>query len=186
MYLRQARQTGLLGLIGYLVLATGFLLMLATEMVGLVVLPAIAATSPGYGDLGLLTQLGQVTGAAYLGGGLLFGIALFRSRILARWAAALLMVGAVAPVAILLLPQANFQALRHPHRSCPGRPGLLAVARSAQRRPVRWPGSAVTPGAGRREVTIHLSIRPTRSGLPTGWDGIRAFHIRLPRRRALA
>lgn len=56
-------------------LVTGFLLMFATEVIGLVVLPAIAATSPGYvtdvlavavrgghavGDLGLFKQLGDL------------------------------------------------------------------------------------------------------------------------------
>ena len=129
MYLRQVKQTGLLGLIGYLVLATGFLLMLATEVIGLVVIPSIAATSPGYvtdvlavavpgghalGDLGLFKMLGDFTGVTYLGGGLLFGIALYRARVLARWAAALLMVGAVAPIAVLLLPEVNFRLFAIP------------------------------------------------------------------------
>ena len=48
MYLRQVTRTGVLGLIGYLVLATGFLLMLSTEVIGLVVVPTIAGSSPGY------------------------------------------------------------------------------------------------------------------------------------------
>ena len=43
----------------------------------------------------------------YLAGGLLFGIALFRAGILARWAAALLALGTLASVAIPLLPQVN-------------------------------------------------------------------------------
>lgn len=129
MYLRQVKQTGLLGLIGYLVLASGFLLMFATEVIGLVVIPTIAATSPGYvtdvlavavpgghavGDLGLFKVLGDLTGIAYLGGGLLFGIALFRAGVLARWASALLMVGAVAPIAVLALPQVNFRLFAIP------------------------------------------------------------------------
>jgi len=129
MYLRQVKKTGVLGLIGYLVLATGFLLMFSTEVIGVVVVPSIAGTSPGYvtdvlavavpgghatGDLGLIQQLSQLAGVGYLAGGLLFGIALFRARILARWAAALLAVGAVATLAIPLLPQINFRLFAIP------------------------------------------------------------------------
>ena len=98
MYLRQVTRSGILGLIGYLVLASGFLLMLSIEVIGVVVVPSIVGTSPGYvsdvlavavpgghasGDLGLMVLLTQLAGVAYLGGGLVFGIALFRARILA-------------------------------------------------------------------------------------------------------
>ena len=129
MYLRQVTRTGVLGLIGYVVLATGFLLMLSTEVIGVIVVPTIAGTSPGYvsdvlavavpggqatGDIGLMGSLAKLMGATYLGGGLLFGIALFRARILARWAAGLLVVGAVAPIAVLLLPQVNFRLFAIP------------------------------------------------------------------------
>ena len=129
MYLRQVTRAGVLGLIGYLVLATGFLLMLGTEVIGLVVVPAIAGTSSAYvtdvlavavpgghatGDLGLTLPLTQLTGVTYLAGGLLFGIALFRARVLARWAAALLAVGAVATLAISLVPQVSFRLFAIP------------------------------------------------------------------------
>ena len=129
MYLRHVTRTGVLGLIGYLVLATGFLLMFSLEVIGAVVVPAIADTSPGYvtdvlavavpgghatGELGLVQQLVNVGGFAYLAGGLLFGIALFRARVLARWAAALLAAGAVATVAISLLPQVSFRLFAIP------------------------------------------------------------------------
>jgi hypothetical protein len=49
------------------------------------------------------------TGITYIGGGLIFGIALFRANVLARWAAALLAVGTVATLAIPLLPQINYR-----------------------------------------------------------------------------
>jgi hypothetical protein len=130
MYLRHVTRTGVLGLIGYLVLATGFLLMFCLEAIGVVVLPSIAATSPGFvsdvlavavpggagatGDIGLVQQLIEVGGATFLGGGILFGIALLRAGVLARWASALLVVGSVAPPAILLLPQANFRLFAIP------------------------------------------------------------------------
>ena len=120
MYLRQVTRTAVLGLIGYPTLATGFLLMLSTEVIGLVVVPTIAGTSPGYvtdvlavavpgghatGNIGLIGPFSQLAGFAYLAGGLIFGIALFRANILARWAAALLAVGSVTTLAIPLLPQ---------------------------------------------------------------------------------
>ena len=129
MYLRQVTRTGVLGLIGYLLFGAGFLAMLGVEVIGLVVVPAIAATSPGYvsdvlavavpgghatGDLGLIQPLISLMGIGFLGGSLLFGIVLFRARVLARWAAALLAVGAVAPLAIQLLPQVNFRLFAIP------------------------------------------------------------------------
>lgn len=118
MYLRQVRQTGVLGLLGYLLAGTGFLLILSIQIVAVCVLPALAGPAPGYvddvlavatggtaaGDIGLVGTLSLVSGAAYIGGGLLFGIALFRAGVLARWAAALLAVGALATAAIPLLP----------------------------------------------------------------------------------
>ena len=61
-----------------------------------------------------MVLLSQVAGAGYLAGGLIFGIALFRANVLARWAAALLAVGAVATLAIPLLPQVNFRLFAIP------------------------------------------------------------------------
>ena len=48
MYLRQVKQTGVLGLLGYLVFAAGYLIMMSIEVVGAVVLPALAHSAPGY------------------------------------------------------------------------------------------------------------------------------------------
>jgi hypothetical protein len=95
--------------------------MLSTEVIGLVVIPSIADSSAGYvgdvlvaatlghpdGDIGLMQTLSAAGGFTFIGGGLLFGIALFRANILARWAAVLLAVGSVATLAIPLLPQLN-------------------------------------------------------------------------------
>ena len=129
MYLRQVTRAGVLGLIGYLTLATGFLAMVGVEVIGLVVVPTIAATSPGYvsdvlvvavpgghatGDLGLIQPLVSLMGIGFLGVSVLFGIALFRANVLARWAAALLAVGAVATLAIPLVPQVNFRLFAIP------------------------------------------------------------------------
>ena len=128
-YLRQVTRVGVLGLIGYLTLATGFLAMVGVELIGLVVVPAIATTSPGYvsdvlavavpgghatGDLGLIQPLISLMGIGFLAGSVLFGIALFRANVLARWAAALLAVGAVATLAIPVVPQVNFRLFAIP------------------------------------------------------------------------
>ena len=121
MYLSQVRRIGLLGLVGYLLLSLGYLMMLCVEMIALVVVPTIAQTSPEYvggviavatnssstADLGLFVALNGVVAVGYLLGGLLFGIALFRAGVLARWASALLAVAAVATAAIPLLPMVN-------------------------------------------------------------------------------
>ena len=48
MYLRQVRETGVLGLVGYLLFAAGYLLILGTQFASAFVLPAIADTNPGY------------------------------------------------------------------------------------------------------------------------------------------
>ena len=129
MYLRQVRQIGILGLVGYLVLSLGYLAMLCVETIALVVLPAIAQSSPDYvsgvvavatnssstADLGLFGPLNILVAIGYLLGGLLFGIALFRAGVLARWAAALLAVAAVATMTIPLLPMLNQRLLAVPN-----------------------------------------------------------------------
>lgn len=119
MYLRQVRQIGILGLIGYLVFSAGYIVMLGVEFVGTFVLPTLADIAPGYvndvltkaaggtpaGDIGLMGTALDAAGVGYLVGGLLFGVALFRARVLARWAAALLAVGTVATLALAVLPE---------------------------------------------------------------------------------
>ena len=121
MSLRQVRQVGVLGLVGYLVFSLGYLGMLCVEVIALTVLPMIARSSPEYAggviavatnssstvDIGLFAVLNIVVAAGYLLGGLLFGIALFRAGILARWAAAFLAFVAVATMTIPLLPRVN-------------------------------------------------------------------------------
>ncbi len=66
---------------------------------------AVAASGTPISDIGPLQILIQGGGFAYVAGGIIFGIALFRANILARWAAALLSVGAVAILATSLLPE---------------------------------------------------------------------------------
>jgi hypothetical protein len=118
-YLRQVRQSGVLGLIGYLVLGLGYLGIFSVQVVGVFVLPILATSQPDYvndvlavathgipvGDIGQVGILINGAGFAYIAGGIIFGIALFRARVLARWAAVLLSVGAVATVATSQLPE---------------------------------------------------------------------------------
>jgi len=121
MYLRQVKETGVLGLLGYLLFGAGYLVMMGVEVVGAVVFPSIAQSAPGYvndvlavatgghaaGDIALMQPLISAMAIGYLGGGLLFGIALYRANVLARWAAVLLAVGTLATIVMPLLPQIN-------------------------------------------------------------------------------
>ena len=118
-YLHQHRKAGLLGLVGYLVFAAGYLAMFSVEVIAAFVLPQLVDTQPGFvndvvvaaaggtphGDIGGLQMLFNLTGACYMLGGLLFGIALFRTGVLARWAAVLLSVSTVGTAALAVLPQ---------------------------------------------------------------------------------
>ena len=129
MYLRQTRETGLLGLIGYLVFGAGYLLIMSTTFVAAYVLPSLAGTDPAYvddvldvatgratgGDIGALGTVVQLQGFAYLAGGLLFGIALYRARVLTRWAAALLAVSGPASAVLALMPDAFYRLLAFPN-----------------------------------------------------------------------
>jgi len=129
MYLRQVRQMGVLGLVGFLLLGSGYLLILGTSLIAGYVLPSLAETDQAYvdavltaaaggmpsSDIGTLHPVLLVEGFAYLAGGLLFGIALFRARVLARWPAVLLAVGAVLTVALPLLSDNAYRLLAYPH-----------------------------------------------------------------------
>jgi hypothetical protein len=129
MYLRQARQVGLLGLIGYVLFSACYLVILCTSFTAAYVLPSIAGTDSSYvndvtaaatnrhavGDIGLLQQAIAVQSVGYLLGGLLFGIALYRARVLARWAAALLALGGVVSAALAVMPDAFYRFLAFPN-----------------------------------------------------------------------
>jgi len=166
MYLRQVRQVGLLGLVGWLLLSLGYLVMLCVEMIALVVVPTIVQTSPEYvsgviavatnssstADLGLFRTLNMVVAVGYLLGGLVFGIALFRAGILARWAAALLAVAAVATMTIPLLPMVNQRLFAVPNGIAMVGLGwsLWREQRSAANQPVTSSSGARLDPAGAR------------------------------------
>lgn len=121
MYLSQVKQSGLLGLLGYAVFGVGYLVLMSIQIVGVFVLPFLAHSSPDYVngvlvagmgatpavDIGAMQLLFRISGVTFLAGGFIFGIALFRAGVLARWAAALLAIAAVATVATSVVPQIN-------------------------------------------------------------------------------
>jgi len=161
MYLSQVRRNGVLGLIGYLVLSVGYLSIMSTTAIAAYVLPAIADTNAGYvndiialftghkatGDLGALQTVWQVQGFAYLAGGLLFGIALYRARVLARWATALLAVGGVVSVALAVMPDAFYRLLAFPNGIA-----MIGLGYSLWRT-----ARSTTPQAAGQPVTVHAS-----------------------------
>jgi hypothetical protein len=118
-YLNQVTRIGVLGLVGYLLFACGYLSMLGTEYVAALVLPSIAHTStawvndaiaiannrPTTGDIGWMNGAIMFTALGYIGGGVLFAIALFRANVVARWASALLAVGTLAAIGAGIVPQ---------------------------------------------------------------------------------
>jgi hypothetical protein len=129
MYVSQVRRNGVLGLIGYLVFAAGYLMLMIPPYIAAFVLPTVAESDPGYvndvltaasgrgefGDIGALATVLQLQGLGYLAGGLVFGIALYRARVLARWACLLLAVSGIASAALALMPDAFYRFLAYPN-----------------------------------------------------------------------
>ncbi len=121
LYARQARKTGWLGLVGYLLLSLWFVLIMGFSFVEAFILPRVATASPalvnawmgmfngpaGTFNLGALPTIWTLSGPVYILGGLLFGIATFRAGILPRWAGALLAASTVLAPLAALLPNAS-------------------------------------------------------------------------------
>src|SRR5919112_4627257 len=63
MYLRQVKETGVLGLISYALLSTGYLLIFSTSFLAGYVLPSLAQTDPAYVN-GVLAAAGGGKAAA--------------------------------------------------------------------------------------------------------------------------
>lgn len=118
-YLRQVREFGILGLIGYLMFGFFFILQSSFNFAEAFVAPLFATEAPQVSvdfvglfgryaavtDLGPLSALPPVGGLLYVGGALLFGIAVVRARLLSRGAGILLIAAAaLTPVAGALLP----------------------------------------------------------------------------------
>ena len=119
MFVHHRRRLGVLGLAGFSLLTVGFLALFAVECIVGYVLPTVAHSNPGYvqdvldaavggspsGDIGHMQELFLASGIGYPLGGLLFGIALFRARVPARWAALLLAYGTTSALALAALPE---------------------------------------------------------------------------------
>jgi hypothetical protein len=117
LYARQAVKAGWLGLVGFVMVSSWLVLVMGFSFVEAFVLPQAGTVTPAFVEgwmgmfngtpstvnLGALPTLWTLTAPLYILGGLSFGIATFRARILPRGAALLLAAGtAVAPVAGLL------------------------------------------------------------------------------------
>lgn len=128
-YLRQFRQMRLLGLVGFVLFAGAYLLVFATESMSVFMLPALTGKVPAFvndvvvagntagshtGGIGPMHILFNLMGVGYILGGLIFGIALFRARVLVRWAAVLLALSTVSTVALAVLPESFNRPLAVP------------------------------------------------------------------------
>ena len=56
-------------------------------------------------DIGGMQTLLNLSGIGFIVGGLVFGIALFRAKVLARWASLLLAISTVATASLAVLPR---------------------------------------------------------------------------------
>ena len=119
LYARQVEKAGWLGLAGFLLFGFSWALQSGFVFVESLVLPllstaapqfvesalTVANRQPGSMPIGALPALYSLVAITYLLGGLIFGIATFRARVLPRWPAGLLAVsGVLAAVMVSLLP----------------------------------------------------------------------------------
>ena len=119
-YARQVKESGWLGLAGFLVFGLVWALLACFQFAEGPHLAAVGdrrtqvrgraswgsrVGPPARSSLGILPAVYSTTSVLYLLGGVLFGIATFRAGVLPRWAGGGLAVGTVAPIVLsLLLP----------------------------------------------------------------------------------
>jgi hypothetical protein len=128
LYATQVKETGWLGLAGYLLLTIFYAVQMCYAFAEPTILPLLVTESPNFVtsalgmangaggpmNLGAFAVIYQIVSMLYLVGLLLFGIAIFRARILSRWAAVLLAAsGPLAMIMVALLPHqfARFAAM---------------------------------------------------------------------------
>ncbi|HEY0602829.1 MAG TPA: hypothetical protein VGD58_07955 [Herpetosiphonaceae bacterium] len=119
LYARQVEETGWLGLAGYLLISIFYAVQMCFSFVEPLILPLLTTVAPAFVesvmgmasgaggpmDLGAFATVYVLVSVLYVLGLLLFGIALFRARILPRWASGLLAVsGPLAIIMGVLLP----------------------------------------------------------------------------------
>ena len=131
-YLRQVRESGLLGLAGCVMLVSFFFLTAGFQFIEALALPEMTDDAPQLvthilgistgkdtGDLGAITAIWPITGALYLVGGLVFSVALYRARVLARWASIMLAAGVVVTLAIPAVPHSTARLFAFPVGALP-------------------------------------------------------------------
>jgi hypothetical protein len=116
-YARQRKESGRLGLAGYLLLSLWLVLITGFTFTEVFILPLLATAAPQFVeswmgmlngsaspmDLGAMPMLWTLTAPLYMLSGLLFGLATIRAGILPRGAGGLLALGTLlAPIAALL------------------------------------------------------------------------------------
>lgn len=120
LYARQVKESGWLGLVGFLALSVSWALQTAFIFAETFILPVLATPAPQFVDsflgivngvpgtltIGALPAVYSVAGLLYMLGGVLFGSATLRARVLPRWAGGLLAVAAAVTPAAALLPHA--------------------------------------------------------------------------------
>jgi hypothetical protein len=116
-YARQVEETGLLGLVGFLMLFVALALSIGFGFLEASILPVLATEAPefvegffgifsgsvGESSLGDLEAVFPLIVLLDIVGGLLFGIAILRAGILPRWAATLFLIGVVSILLAFLL-----------------------------------------------------------------------------------
>jgi hypothetical protein len=118
-YLNQVTRSGILGLLGYVVFSVFFITQAADNFTEAFILPLSAAGSPkltedvaslfvsGYvlqTDVGPLAVVGSMGAVLYLGGGVLFGVAVIRANLLPRWTGILLIAASLASLSAAVIP----------------------------------------------------------------------------------
>jgi hypothetical protein len=120
LYARQVEESGWLGLAGFLMFSLSWALQTGFVFAEPLILPVLATAAPkfvesylgvvngapGEMNIGALVPTYALVGILYMLGGLVFGIATFRARVLPRWPAGLLAVVAVLTPTAALLPHA--------------------------------------------------------------------------------
>jgi hypothetical protein len=117
-YMTQVEKVGWLGLVGYLMFSLFWLISIAFTFIEAFVLPMLTTDATSYVEgmlgifdgthsevnLGVFPGLAMIAGVLYMLGGLLLGIATFRSGVLPRLASALLAFGAVLTLTTSVIP----------------------------------------------------------------------------------
>jgi hypothetical protein len=161
LYLRQAKKSGWLSLVGFVLFSGWMILVSGFSFVEAFILPRLVTESPKFVegflgmftgipseiDLGILPTVSKIADIMYLLGPLLFGIATFRAGILPRWAGALMIAGAtLGPIGATLVPAEYQPLVLLPH-------GLALV----------WLGNALFSERRERSAESRLEQRNTQT-----------------------